>query len=378
MINFKYKNLIIIIISSLLVFGILWNTYAFIQNFKQEERNKMQLWSLATKELINDNLEVSNLTLEVLKKNETTPMIKVNIDGSIEINNIKDLNISDTSSVNHLIRKFSSENEPIKIFLEDEQISTLYYGNSKLLNKLKFYPTALLTIASIFAFFAFLFFKNSKIAEINKLWSGMAKETAHQIGTPLSSLMGWLELLKSNKNKKKYMAEIEKDLERLNTISERFNKIGSTPNLKKCDLVFEINKTVKYLKDRLSKKITLELKAEKKQVFVNLNPQLFSWCLENLIKNSVDSMKDGGKVVIKIENADDTVNIYVTDNGSGIRKSLQNKIFKPGVTTKDRGWGLGLSLAKRIINEYHNGHIKIDESNIGIGTRILISMKVVK
>ena len=206
----------------------------------------------------------------------------------------------------------------------------------------------------------------------------MAKETAHQIGTPLSSLMGWLELLKSNKNKKKYMAEIEKDLERLNTISERFNKIGSTPNLKKCDLVFEINKTVKYLKDRLSKKITLELKAEKKQVFVNLNPQLFSWCLENLIKNSVDSMKDGGKVVIKIENADDTVNIYVTDNGSGIRKSLQNKIFKPGVTTKDRGWGLGLSLAKRIINEYHNGHIKIDESNIGIGTRILISMKVVK
>ena len=378
MINFKYKNLIIIIISSLLVFGILWNTYAFIQNFKQEERNKMQLWSLATKELINDNLEVSNLTLEVLKKNETTPMIKVNIDGSIEINNIKDLNISDTSSVNHLIRKFSSENEPIKIFLEDEQISTLYYGNSKLLNKLKFYPTALLTIASIFAFFAFLFFKNSKIAEINKLWSGMAKETAHQIGTPLSSLMGWLELLKSNKNKKKYMAEIEKDLERLNTISERFNKIGSTPNLKKCDLVFEINKTVKYLKDRLSKKITLELKAEKKQVFVNLNPQLFSWCLENLIKNSVDSMKDGGKVVIKIENADDTLNIYVTDNGSGIRKSLQNKIFKPGVTTKDRGWGLGLSLAKRIINEYHNGHIKIDESNIGIGTRILISMKVVK
>ena len=146
MTNFKYKNLIIIIISSLLVFGILWNTYTFIKNFKQEERNKMQLWSLATKELINDNLEVSNLTLEVLKKNETTPMIKVNIDGSIEINNIKDLNISDTSSVNHLIRKFSSENEPIKIILDDEQISTLYYGNSKLLNKLKFYPTALLMI----------------------------------------------------------------------------------------------------------------------------------------------------------------------------------------------------------------------------------------
>ena len=337
----------------------------------------MQLWSLATKELINDNLEVSNLTLEVLKKNETTPMIKVNIDGSIEINNIKDLNISDTSSVNHLIRKFSSENEPIKIILDDEQISTLYYGNSKLLNKLKFYPTALLIIASIFVFFAFLFFKNSKIAEINKLWSGMAKETAHQIGTPLSSLMGWLELLKGNNNKKKYIMEIEKDLERLNTISDRFNKIGSNPNLKKSDLVYEVNKTVKYLKDRISKKITLELKAEKKQVFVNLNSQLFSWCLENLIKNSVDSIKDDGKVVVEIEKADETVNIYVTDNGSGIKKSLQNKIFKPGVTTKDRGWGLGLSLAKRIIKEYHNGHIKIDESKVGIGTRILISMKVV-
>ena len=377
MTNFKYKNLIIIIISSLLVFGILWNTYTFIKNFKQEERNKMQLWSLATKELINDNLEVSNLTLEVLKKNETTPMIKVNIDGSIEINNIKDLNISDTSSVNHLIRKFSSENEPIKIILDDEQISTLYYGNSKLLNKLKFYPTALLIIASIFVFFAFLFFKNSKIAEINKLWSGMAKETAHQIGTPLSSLMGWLELLKGNNNKKKYIMEIEKDLERLNTISDRFNKIGSNPNLKKSDLVYEVNKTVKYLKDRISKKITLELKAEKKQVFVNLNSQLFSWCLENIIKNSVDSIKDDGKIVVEIKKADETVNIYVTDNGSGIKKSLQNKIFKPGVTTKDRGWGLGLSLAKRIIKEYHNGHIKIDESKVGIGTRILISMKVV-
>tara|TARA_B100000945_G_scaffold214941_1_gene173170 strand:- start:555 stop:1694 length:1140 start_codon:yes stop_codon:yes gene_type:complete len=376
--NIFNKNWLIILISSFIVGVILWNTYVFVNNFKIEERNKMELWSLATLELIDIEGEISNLTLEVLKKNKTTPMIKVDNNGAIEINNIDGLNKSDSLEINNLIKKFSSENEPIKILLAGEHISTLYYGNSGLLNKLKFYPSALLLIAALFGFFAFLFFKSTKIAEINMLWSGMAKETAHQIGTPLTSLMGWLELLKTSSNKDQYLKEVEKDLERLNIISERFNKIGSKPKLTKENICEEIDKTISYLRARLSNKISLEFEHPKDEIIVYLNNQLFSWSLENIIKNSIDSIKDSGKVKISIIEDNEYLKIYISDNGIGIKQSLKNKIFNPGVTTKERGWGLGLSLSKRIIEEYHKGEIKLIESIVGQGTKMLIKLKAVK
>jgi len=376
--NIFNKNWLIILISSFIVGVILWNTYVFVNNFKIEERNKMELWSLATLELIDIEGEISNLTLEVLKKNKTTPMIKVDNNGAIEINNIDGLNKSDSLEINNLIKKFSSENEPIKILLAGEHISTLYYGNSGLLNKLKFYPSALLLIAALFGFFAFLFFKSTKIAEINMLWSGMAKETAHQIGTPLTSLMGWLELLKTSSNKDQYLKEVEKDLERLNIISERFNKIGSKPKLTKENICEEIDKTISYLRARLSNKISLEFEHPKDEIIVYLNNQLFSWSLENIIKNSIDSIKDTGKVKISIIEDNEYLKIYISDNGIGIKQSLKNKIFNPGVTTKERGWGLGLSLSKRIIEEYHKGEIKLIESIVGQGTKMLIKLKAVK
>ena len=376
--NIFNKNWLIILISSFIVGVILWNTYVFVNNFKIEERNKMELWSLATLELIDIEGEISNLTLEVLKKNKTTPMIKVDNNGAIEINNIDGLNKSDSLEINNLIKKFSSENEPIKILLAGEHISTLYYGNSGLLNKLKFYPSALLLIAALFGFFAFLFFKSTKIAEINMLWSGMAKETAHQIGTPLTSLMGWLELLKTSSNKDQYLKEVEKDLERLNIISERFNKIGSKPKLTKENICKEIEKTISYLRARLSNKISLEFEHPKDEIIVYLNNQLFSWSLENIIKNSIDSIKDSGKVKISIIEDNEYLKIYISDNGIGIKQSLKNKIFNPGVTTKERGWGLGLSLSKRIIEEYHKGEIKLIESIVGQGTKMLIKLKTVK
>ena len=376
--NIFNKNWLIILISSFIVGIILWNTYVFVNNFKIEERNKMELWSLATLELIDIEGEISNLTLEVLKKNKTTPMIKIDNNGTIEINNIDGLNKSDSLEINNLIKKFSSENEPIKILLAGEHISTLYYGNSGLLNKLKFYPSALLLIAALFGFFAFLFFKSTKIAEINMLWSGMAKETAHQIGTPLTSLMGWIELLKTSSNKDQYLKEVEKDLERLNVISERFNKIGSKPKLTKENICEEIDKTINYLRARLSKKIILEFEQPKNEIIVYINNQLFSWSLENIIKNSIDSIKDTGKVKISIIEEDEYLKIYISDNGIGIKQSIKNKIFNPGVTTKERGWGLGLSLSKRIIEEYHNGEIKLIESIVGQGTKMLIKLKTVK
>ena len=376
--NIFNKNWLIILISSFIVGVILWNTYVFVNNFKIEERNKMELWSLATLELIDIEGEISNLTLEVLKKNKTTPMIKVDNNGAIETNNIDGLNKSDSLEINNLIKKFTSENEPIKILLSGEHVSTLYYGNSGLLNKLKFYPSALLLIAALFGFFAFLFFKSSKIAEINMLWSGMAKETAHQIGTPLTSLMGWLELLKTSSNKDKYLKEVEKDLERLNIISERFNKIGSKPKLTKENICEEIDKTISYLRARLSNKISLEFDHPKEEIIVDLNNQLFSWSLENIIKNSIDSIKDTGKVNISLIEDNEYLKIYISDNGIGIKQSLKNKIFNPGVTTKERGWGLGLSLSKRIIEEYHKGEIKLIDSVVGQGTKMLIRLKAIK
>jgi hypothetical protein len=376
--NIFNKNWLIILVSSFIVGVILWNTYVFVNNFKIEERNKMELWSLATLELIDIEGEISNLTLEVLKKNKITPMIKVDNNGIIEINNIDGIKKSDTLEINNLIKRFSSENEPIKILLAGEHISTLYYGNSSLLNKLKFYPSALLLLAALFGFFAFLFYRSTKVAEINMLWSGMAKEAAHQIGTPLTSLMGWLELLKTSSNKNKYLKEVEKDLERLNIISERFNKIGSKPKLTKENISVEIDKTINYLRARLSNKILIKFEHPEDEIFAFLNNQLFSWSLENIIKNSIDSIKEAGEVKISITKEDEYLNIYISDNGIGVNKSLKNKIFKPGVTTKERGWGLGLSLSKRIIEEYHEGEIKLIDSIVGQGTKMLIKLKVVK
>ena len=370
--NTKLLNWLIIIFSSLVIFTILWNTFLFVQNFKIEERNKMELWSLATLELVNIDGEISNLTLEVLKKNTSTPMIKVDSNGLIEINNIPNLNINDSVLVKKLIKKFESENKPIEINFGKERISTLYYGNSSLLNKLKYYPIALLIIAAIFGFIAFLFFKNAKIAQMNKLWSGMAKETAHQIGTPLSSLMGWTELLKNKYNDETYLNEIEKDINRLNIISDRFSKIGSEPLLSNFNISKEIEKTVNYLSDRISNNISVKFLDKESEFFTRINPQLFGWCVENIIKNSIDAIKDEGEIKIFIEENENKISIYFEDNGIGVSKSDFRNIFNPGFTSKERGWGLGLSLAKRIIEDYHSGEIKVHKSELNIGTTMVI------
>ena len=370
----KYINLIVIVFSTIIVISILVSTYLLVQNYKHEERNKMEIWSLATSELLDVNGQISNLNLEVLKKNTSTPMIKLDYDGKIEINNIKNVKVSDTVKINKLILQFKSENNPIPIFLNGKKISTLYYGNSSVLNKLKFYPVALILFTISFVLITVLFYKNLKISEINSLWSSMAKETAHQIGTPLSSLIGWIELVKSKSKSTPYINEIEKDVNRLTTISERFGKIGSKPKLEKHNLAIEINKTVKYLNERISDNIRIDFKQIESNIYVNMNPQLFSWCLENIIKNSVDAIEVKGKISIDVQNDSDHLYIYIKDNGKGMSKKLFKNIFKAGYTTKKRGWGLGLSLAKRIIEDYHLGKIKVLESKINEGTTFEIRL----
>ena len=366
----------IILGSFIIISSILWNTYIFFQNFKSEERIKMEIWSKAQIELINSNEDkISPLTLDILRQNTSTPMIKVNNDGSIEHNNIQDFNPLDSLLVDRLIKKFSRENKPIEIKYDNELLSTLYYGNSTVINKLKYYPLALLLIVVLFGSVVYFFYRSSRTAALNKLWSGMAKETAHQIATPLSSIMGWIEILKQKNIDKSYIDEIQKDIKRLNIITERFSNIGSVPTLEKKDIISETESTIEYMKSRSSNSIQFEFIKPKEKIITLLNSQLFSWTIENLIKNSIDSMKGSGKIIIEINTTTLLTDILIKDTGSGIEKKYFNKIFDPGYTSKKRGWGLGLSLSKRIIEDYHKGLIGVVSSKVGEGTTIKIQLK---
>ena len=366
----------IILGSFLIISSILWNTYVFFQNFKNEERIKMELWSKAQIELINSDQEkISPLTLDIIRNNTSTPMIKVNNDGSIEHNNIENFNITDTTAVSKLIKRFSKENKPIEIKYNDELLSVLYYGNSTVINKLKYYPLALLLIVFLFGSVVYFFYKSSKTATLNKLWSGMAKETAHQIATPLSSIMGWIEILKNKNVDNNYIDEIQKDIKRLNTIADRFSKIGSVPSLERKDIISETESTIEYMKTRSSNSVNFKLIKPKEKIITLLNSQLYSWTIENLLKNSIDSMKGSGDITIEINEANLLVDVLIIDTGSGIEKRLYKKIFDPGYTSKKRGWGLGLSLSKRIIEDYHKGSIQVVSSTIGKGTTIKIQLK---
>ena len=366
----------IILGSFLIISSILWNTYVFFQNFKNEERIKMEIWSKAQIELINSDQEkISPLTLDILRNNTSTPMIKVNNDGSIEHNNIENFNITDTTAVSKLVKRFSQENKPIEIKYNGETLSVLYYGNSTIINKLKYYPLSLLLIVFLFGSVVYFFYKSSKTATLNKLWSGMAKETAHQIATPLSSIMGWIEILKNKNVDNNYIDEIQKDIKRLNTIADRFSKIGSVPLLEKKDVISETESTIEYMKTRSSNSVNFKLIKPKEKIITLLNSQLYSWTIENLLKNSIDSMKGSGDITIEINETNLLVDILITDTGSGIEKRLHKKIFDPGYTSKTRGWGLGLSLSKRIIEDYHKGSIVVISSTIGKGTTIKIQLK---
>ncbi|AWX44148.1 Sporulation kinase [Flagellimonas maritima] len=372
----KASNIILLISSFVIVSLILWNTNSFFKNFKEEERLKMEIWATAQLELIQSSVdqELGNLTLKVMGNNTSTPMILVNEEGSIKTHNISLEKAMDTVYIQRKIRQFESENEPIHIIQEGELLETLYYGNSEVLNKLKYYPLALLLIIFLFGTVIFFFFKTNKASEQNKLWAGMAKETAHQIGTPLTSLLGWNELLKSEKINPDITKEIAKDITRLETITDRFSKIGSIPDLEVHDIVKETEKAYEYLKRRSSKLIHFAFSSEIDELPVLLNPPLYNWSIENLVKNGIDAMKGKGNIAIQIEKKGQFVNILVSDTGHGISKSDFQNIFNPGVTSKKRGWGLGLSLVKRIVEEYHKGKIKVLSSSKE-GTIMQISLR---
>lgn len=376
--NSNITRWIIIIASFVIVSLILWKTYEFFQHFKDEERTKMENWSFAQSDLLkNDNLNgnIGNLPLKVITSNKTTPMVMVNTDGSIDVNNINEEKAKDSIYIEKLILKFKKENKPVEVIFDGKLYNTIYYGNSPLLNKLKYYPLALLLIVFLFGALIYFFYSSNKNAIQNKLWSGMAKETAHQIGTPLSSLIGWTEILKSENVNPDYIIEIEKDVSRLQTITERFSKIGSLPTLEVADIIKETIDSYHYLKSRSSNLIDFEIITPTGEIPVNLNKQLYSWTIENLVKNAIDAMKGRGKLTVEISQLENNVKVSVTDSGKGIQKKDFNKIFEPGYTTKRRGWGLGLSLTRRIIEDFHDGKIKVLNSEKDKGTTIQILLK---
>ena len=367
----------IILASFFIVVLILWNTYNFFQIFKNEERAKMEFWASAQKTLANANEYTDvDLPLQIIQNNTTIPMIVTDSkDSIINYENIDEAIANDTVALKKYFNSIKNDNQPIKMQLSEKSYQLVYYGNSPLLNKLKYYPVALLLIIILFGAVVYNFYRATKMATQNKLWAGMAKETAHQIGTPLSSLIGWLEILKLDNVEESTIVEIEKDITRLQTITDRFSKIGSEPVLEKRDIIEDTKNTVDYLQTRVSQQVNFYFKAPQHPVFVEINPALHSWTIENLVKNAIDAMKGKGSLNIVISELEDMVKISISDTGKGIPKNQFTKVFEPGFTTKKRGWGLGLSLTKRIVQEYHKGKIKVVHSEIGKGTTMQISYK---
>ncbi|MGY0408569.1 MAG: sensor histidine kinase [Polaribacter sp.] len=362
------------LISFIIVSLILWNTYIFFQKFKHEERVKMEILGIAQKELANADLD-SNIALpdKIITTNTSIPLILVDENGTIEsFQNLDSIKSLDKEYVRLQLEKMKSENKPIEISYKGEIKKFIYYRNSDLLNRLSYYPLALILILILFLTIIYMFFSTNKIAETNKLWTGMAKETAHQIGTPLSSLLGWIAILKMEKVEDKYVEEIEKDVHRLNTIANRFSKIGSTPELKKQNIVAITKTAFDYLESRSSKQISFYFITSDDEISVNLNTELFGWVIENLIKNAIDAMLGKGELKLNIENKQQKIKITIADTGKGMPKKLFKQIFKPGFTTKKRGCGLGLSLSKRIVEDYHKGKIVVQKSEINKGTTFQI------
>ncbi len=378
--NRTYIRWAFILASLFIISLILWNTYNFFNHLKESERVKMEIWAEAYQEVLNNNnpdSNISGLALTVIHSNTTTPMILHTIKEDIYTErNIPEKYFDTPEKKAKLVAKFSSEYTPIEIYSGDILMQVMYYGNSPIINKLKYYPALLILILFLFVLAIYLFYKTSKSAEQNKLWAGMAKETAHQIGTPLSSLLGWIEILKSENVNSEYVNEIEKDVQRLETITNRFSQIGSLPILERKDLVAETKNTFDYLQKRTSKLITFKFDFPSHPVYVYLNSELLSWTIENLVKNGIDAMKGKGTLAVKIVEQSKFISIQVTDEGKGLTNAELKQIFSPGFTTKKRGWGLGLSLAKRIIEDYHNGRIRVVRSIPNHGTTMELSFRI--
>lgn len=356
----------------------IWSSNKVVQELKHEEHKRIENYAKAL-ELVSSSEFLDSKTQDFLFKliedNKTIPVALVDEKNMIvDTKNIDESITKDSVQLNKYVANMKRSDQIIEIELIGSK-NYIYFKNSKLLNQLQYYPFIIILLVIAFFGFAYWYFKTIRDTEKSYLWAGMAKETAHQIGTPLSSLMGWVELLKLEEIDQTSVIEIEKDVDRLKHIAERFSKIGSISELKQTDIISTTQQTVNYISQRISKRIEVNFKTDVEEFNINLNASLYSWVIENLMKNAADAMQNKGVLDIDIKTKGKFVEISVADTGSGIPTNLQKKIFQPGFTTKKRGWGLGLSLAKRIIEEYHKGKIFVAKSTKETGTEFKILLR---
>ena len=365
---------VLIAVASLLV------SHYLVRDLSIEERNKMGVWAEAMRSLNNaDETTDLNLVLTVIDENNTIPVVVTDEVGNVQTFRNVNIKSADTLAyLSSLAEKMKSGNRYIRIELDDSTKTDyidVCYDESVMIKRLNIYPYVSLGVVMIFVVVAIFALLTSKRAEQNKMWVGLSKETAHQLGTPISSLMAWTEILKENYPDDELIPEMDKDVKRLQLIAERFSKIGSLPEPVPSSLNTVMQHVVEYMDRRTSQQVKMVCNLPEQDIIVKINASLFEWVIENLCKNAVDAMGGSGTITIDMTESDDRVFIEVADTGKGIRKKDIDNVFKPGFTTKKRGWGLGLSLAKRIVEEYHRGKIYVKQSEVGKGTTFRIELK---
>jgi signal transduction histidine kinase len=372
---------LVAIVAIAIVSGTIFYSQYLAQKIAREEKLKVEQWVEAQRTIIKASDQTSlNLASIISSENKDIPIIETNehdsIMGYINLDSAKAEKEKDY--LVKQLRSFRSENVPLEIKLSENPYTAnrYYYGHTALLDEVRYYPLIQLFIVALFIFFAFYSITVRNRATQNQLWAGMAKETAHQLGTPLSSLEGWIEMLKESNSDQKIVGEIQKDVNRLKLVSDRFGKIGSKPHLEMLNVIAQVEHMVEYIRKRATGKVHFELDTHgADNIPAQLSAPLFDWVIENLLKNALDAMEGKGDIKIDIKEQEKEISIDVSDTGKGISKNNIQRVFKPGFTTKKRGWGLGLSLSKRIIEQYHKGELFVKQSDIGKGTTFRIVLK---
>ncbi|HEY6503129.1 MAG TPA: HAMP domain-containing sensor histidine kinase [Chitinophagaceae bacterium] len=369
------------VVAIAIVTGTVFYSRYVSRKIAREERQKVEQWVEASKSLLNPDVTEVRLPFRIVRDNDDIPIIETNENDSITnfVNLDSAKAINDKDYLADKLERFKSINQPIIYYadpIDSTKVNRYYFGHTTLLNEVRYYPFVQLFIVGLFIIVIVLALRSSYRSVQNQVWAGMAKETAHQLGTPVSSLEGWVEMLKEKKSEEQIVQELSKDVDRLRLVSDRFGKIGSTPQLEETDVVRQINNMVEYIRKRAPGKISFTLnRYGHEQVPAMISPPLFDWVIENLLKNALDAMEGKGSITIDIRDEKDGVYIDVTDTGKGIAAKNIGKVFKPGFTTKKRGWGLGLSLSRRIIKQYHKGEIFVKHSEPGRGTTFRIVLK---
>lgn len=373
-------RVLLAVVAICIVSGTIWYSSYLAQKIEKEERVKVEEWSEAYNAFLNPSNTDTELAYKIITDNTDIPIIET--DRYDKITGYKNLDSSlaekkDSLYLKKKLREFKSENRPIDYNdpLNRVQLNHYYYGHSRLLDEVRYYPIVQLFIVGLFILVTLLALRGNYRSTQNQVWAGMAKETAHQLGTPVSSLEGWVEILKETHSGESFVPEIEKDVTRLRLVSDRFGKIGSKPQLEEKNIVEQIRSMVEYVRKRAGGKVSFSINDHgADQIPVRISAPLFDWVIENLLKNALDAMEGKGSITVDIQDTDRQVIVDVCDTGKGISSRNISKVFKPGFTTKKRGWGLGLSLSKRIIEQYHRGSLTVKQSEPGKGTtfRILL------